>query len=503
MAVKVSAVQQSVIRQAASVAANPRAIKTLFRALSALPVRGSVVRLADRAMWESLRRSDNLPGVARDEWLTLRSLLYSFHQGLSNRTISPQAWQRFVEFAAHALGAHPAREAFRGAYGQSPPGFLTISPTRSCNLSCTGCYAGTENDARTLSFAVLDRVVQEMEDLWGARFAVISGGEPFLYQSEGNDLLNLAERHPKLYFLVYTNGTVIDRPLAKRLAEAGNVTPAISVEGTAPTTERRRGDGTFTKVLEAFRHLRAEGVPFGISMTATRENCEELLSDDVVGFYFEGQGALYGWIFQYMPIGRGYDLSLMVTPEQRLRLQRRMWEVIRTKRIFLMDFWNSGTACHGCVAAGRAGGYFYINWNGDVTPCVFIPYAGANIHEIYAAGGTINDLMRVPFFADIRQWQLSYGYRTKPQATQNLIRPCPHRDHFDFLLPLLDRHRPKPINQEAQDALKNPTYVWGLLAYGAACAEVLDPIWLREYRQLDEKGEATVGREAVAQGALG
>lgn len=499
METEASPVPRRELKRPVLVAPSPGALRALFRVLSARPVRGSAVRLADRAVGEFLRRTDNLPGVARDEWLTLRSLLYSFHRGLKTGTISPRAWQGFLEFAAHALGPHPAREAFCKVYGQSPPGFLTISPTRACNLNCTGCYAGTEESPGTLSFSTFDRIVQEMEDLWGARFAVISGGEPFLYRSEGRDLLDVAERHPKLYFLVYTNGTVIDRFVAKRLAEVGNVTPAISVEGKAPTTERRRGEGVFAEVVEAFGHLRAEGVPFGISMTATRDNCDELLSDEVVRFYFEEQGALYGWIFQYMPIGRGYDLALMVTPEQRLRLQRRMWDVIRTKKVFLMDFWNSGTACHGCVAAGRSGGYFYITWNGDVTPCVFIPYAGANIHRLYAAGGTINDLMKIPFFADIRQWQLGYGYKTRPEATRNLIRPCPHRDHFDFLLPLIERHGPQPINREAQRALEDPAYIQGLLAYGAACAEVLDPVWVREYLDREVDHMAGVPAEAVAQ----
>ena len=165
----------------------------------------------------------------------------------------------------------------------------------------------------------------------------------------------------------------------------------------------------FGQVMDAFANLRAAGVPFGISMTATCYNCDELLSDEVVEFYFEEQGAMYGWIFQYMPIGRGYDLSLMVTPEQRLKLQRRIWQVIKEKRVFLMDFWNSGTAVHGCLAAGRQAGYFYINWNGDVTPCVFIPYAATNIYEIYKKGGTIMELMEIDFFKAV-----SYTHLTLP-----------------------------------------------------------------------------------------
>ncbi len=83
------------------------------------------------------------------------------------------------------------------------------------------------------------------------------------------------------------------------------------------------------------------------------------------------------------------------------------------------------------------------------------------IFEIYKRGGTINDLMETPFFSEIRRWQKSYGYLTKPMKTKNLILPCPHRDHFDCLYPLLLRHCPKPINKEAEKALSDERYVQG------------------------------------------
>jgi MoaA/NifB/PqqE/SkfB family radical SAM enzyme len=451
-------------------------------------IRGGAVRLADRAIWEVLKRSDNPPGVKRDEWLTMRGLAYSFDRVLRRGQVSDQAMRRAVEFARNRLGKDPVREAFKEKYGDFPPGFLVISPSRACNLNCTGCYAGTEKDPKTLDFATFDRILNEASELWRMCFVVISGGEPFMYRSDGKDLLDMVERHPDMYFLAYTNGTQIDEQTAARMGELGNITPAISVEGKVKSTEERRGEGVFGKVMNAFGNLRAAGVPFGLSMTATRHNCDELLSDEVVKFYFEEQGAMYAWIFQYMPIGKNYDLSLMITPEQRLRLQRRMWNVINEKKVFLMDFWNSGTTVHGCLAAGRQAGYFYINWNGDVTPCVFVPYAGTNIHEIYKNGGTIMDLMEVDFFKEIRNWQHNYGYKTKPAQTKNLIMPCPHRDHIDFLFPLIKEHRATPLNQEAARALEDPGYYEGLHSYDKACAALLDPVWEKEYLKVNGRG---------------
>ena len=38
---------------------------------------------------------------------------------------------------------------------------------------------------------------------------------------------------------MYTNGTLIDEKMAQRMAEVGNITPAISVEGFEKKTDER------------------------------------------------------------------------------------------------------------------------------------------------------------------------------------------------------------------------------------------------------------------------
>jgi len=63
----------------------------------------------------------------------------------------------------------------------------------------------------SLDFDIVDRIIQEENKLWGAHFTVISGGERFLYNSHGKGILDLAEQHPDNFFLVYTNGTLIDK----------------------------------------------------------------------------------------------------------------------------------------------------------------------------------------------------------------------------------------------------------------------------------------------------
>ena len=154
-----------------------------------------------------------------------------------------------------------------------------------------------------------------------------------------------------------------------------------------------------------------------------------LLSDKVIDFYFKEKGAFFGWLFHYMPMGRAFTLGMLPTPEQRLELWRRAHELIDDKSIFIVDFWNSGPAAHGCLSAGYEGGYLTVDWNGKIAPCVFMPYSPLNIHDVYAQGKNLNDVWRDPFLAEVRAWQWKYSNEkkwTKGELARELDDALPH-----------------------------------------------------------------------------
>jgi len=421
------------------------------------------------------------PGVLADRADFGQAFIHTFERmltcGLSEATL--QKISRDLILGALVKGGQQsAISSFSEKFGTNPPSFLTISPGKTCNLHCKGCYASAGPSGEKLSWSTFDRIIEEAKTLWGVRFLVISGGEPLAYRSEGKDLLDAVEKHSDVYFLCYTNGTLIDDQTAERIASLGNITPAISVEGFRDKTDERRGAGVFDKILAAMERLRHAGVVFGISLTATRHNVDEILSDEFVDFFFEKQGALYAWLFHYMPIGRSYTLDLMPTTEQRLWMWKRSWEIIRKRKIFLADFWNHATLSYGCIAGGRTrgGGYLYIDWNGAVSPCVFVPYSPVNINEMYAKGGTLNDVWSNPFFADIRGWQEGYV-----QRKGNWLAPCINRDHHDVLCQLIAKHEPEPMDESARQALLDPDYTRGLVHYGELYEDLSEPVWQEHY----------------------
>jgi len=444
-------------------------------------------QMKENARREIIRR-EKPPGAIRDRLAIGVAVLRTVEKAILEDRLSPSTTQKLLNVllgeAIIKEGDEKAKSRFEEKYGARPPSFLLISPTKKCNLYCPGCYADSDRTEVKLPWSLLDRVVGEARGLWGARFFVISGGEPLLYQDEGKGILDLVEKYADCFFLMYTNGTLIDEKMAQRMAEAGNIMPAVSVEGLKETTEKRRGRGVFGRILQAFENLFQAKVFYGISITITRNNVYEAFSDEVIDFYFYHLGAHFAWAFQYMPVGRAFTLELLPTPEQRLWLWKRAWQLVREKHIFLIDFWNSGTATHGCVSAGRSGGYLVVNWDGTVTPCVFVPYSPVNLYEAYGQGKDLNDIWASPFLAEIRKWQTDYGYGKNHKLegpVKNWIRPCPIRDHFEQMYVMLQKHRPRPIDDNASKALLDPEYYQGLVDYDRQVAALLDPIWEKHY----------------------
>jgi MoaA/NifB/PqqE/SkfB family radical SAM enzyme len=344
------------------------------------------------------------------------------------------------------------REEFFARYRFHPPYFLVLSPTMRCNLKCYGCYADGYGKDEELDTGEVHRLLEEAKGM-GIYFITISGGEPFIRP----DLLDIFATHKDIFFQVFTNGTLIDERMAGTLAELGNVLPAFSVEGWEKETDARRGPGVFQKILAAMARLKEEGVPFGYSATATRQNNELIISDEFVNFLAE-QGCFVGWYFNYIPIGKKPTLELMPTPEQRIHRLKRLRELRKKSSILLADFFSDGPMVGGCIAGDR---YLHINCRGDVEPCVFIHFSVDNVRR-----KTLAEILDSEFFHAIRRRQ-PYSF--------NCYRPCLITDHPQILRQVIGEHRAYPTHPDAEDILH--AFSADLDRYAQAYGEMADALW--------------------------
>jgi len=349
------------------------------------------------------------------------------------------------------------REDFQKKEGIPCPATIVISPTMRCNLRCTGCYAGDYSKKDDLPLEYVDKVITEAKGM-GTCFFVISGGEPFIR----DDMLDIYKKHHDVTFMIYTNGTFIDRDMAFKLQELGNVAPAISIEGLKEETDNRRGKGVWEKIMQSMDNCKEARLIYGFSATPTRYNTEIIYSDELMKILVEEKGCMFGWYFTYIPIGRNPDLTLMQTPEQRLYGWRRVNYLRSTYPVSIGDFWNDGVHTSGCIAGGR---YFHINVKGDIEPCVFVHFATHNIRN-----SSLQEVISSPLFKAIRARQ-PYG--------KNLMQPCMIIDHPKVLREIYKECQPYPTHENAETILTECKA--HLDQYSKEYAKLSEPFWEKIY----------------------
>jgi MoaA/NifB/PqqE/SkfB family radical SAM enzyme len=424
------------------------------------------------------------PGMAKDNsFYAIRSFLRSLERGVARGIISFQYIEKLLKSFLYSFHPTPGDSfSFNVRYGIPPPNFLLLSPTAACNLNCPGCYANCDQKNKiTLDFPTVVRILKEKQESWGSYFTVISGGEPFMYRDGDKTIFDVFEAFPENLFLVYTNGSLIDKKAAERLRDLGNVAPAISVEGFEEETDARRGKGMHKRILKAMENLRSMGVMFGLSITVTSKNADLFISrfDEFCDYYMDELGASFAWMFQYMPIGKNHDtFNLLVPPDKRRALFDVTWDMVKNRDRFLIDFWNSGVASGGCLAAGRIGGFIYIDWNGNVMPCVFNPYYVDNIKEVYARGGHLDDVLFSPLMTGLRKWQRRYYFNREAAEKKNsALTCCPLKDHFAETYELLKKSKVRFSNPEAEAAFYDRKYYRNMVCYGNESRRYFDPLW--------------------------
>jgi MoaA/NifB/PqqE/SkfB family radical SAM enzyme len=350
------------------------------------------------------------------------------------------------------LRSSSTRTAFTERTGVHTPLVLLISPTMRCNLRCEGCYAAGYSSAAEMSPALFQRIIDQANEICIFFFTVL-GGEPFLRK----DLLEVGAANPESFFQVFTNGTMLTDDRIAHLAELGNMAPVISIEGDRQATDGRRGDGVFDKTMDTMARLGRAGLAFGYSATVTRRNYRFLMSpaffDDLIA-----RGAIMGWNFLYMPVGRDPDLSLMLTPEERNEFRENVLALRKAKPLAAVDFWGDSVFTGGCIAGKW---YAHVNSEGWLEPCIFAHFATHNLNDC-----TLEEALTSSLFREIQRRQ---------PFNENLLMPCMLIDNPHQSREIVELTGAKPTHPGAESLLEQ--LAPAIDDYAAEVERVYDPVW--------------------------
>lgn len=328
---------------------------------------------------------------------------------------------------AGVKGTKAVREN-REKYGCNIPFQILIDPTSACNCKCKGCWAAEYGHKNNLTYEEMSSVVSQGREL-GTHFYMFTGGEPLIRK---DDIIKLCEEYPDCAFMAYTNGHLVDEKLCDDMIRVGNFALALSIEGDETSTDDRRGEGNYQKVISAMKLLKSKGCLFGMSVCYTRDNVEKVTSDEFLD-NMVSLGVKFGLYFNFMPVGHDSVPELIPTPEQREYMYKWLKRVRNGKAgkpMFFMDFQDDGEYVGGCIAGGR--NYFHINSAGDIEPCVFIHFSDSNIRT-----HTLLEALQNPLFM---------AFRHDQPFNDNHLRPCPMLENPQCLRDIIKRTGAKSTN---------------------------------------------------------
>ena len=364
---------------------------------NALKVMDLVDKFSPDGWYDSQRKLVREALESKGHWYQLTQAVYALDPG-----VRKAFFQNFMINAS--LKGSSKQNENADKYNCNVPWAVLLDPTSACNLKCTGCWAAEYGHKLNLSLETIDSIIRQGHEL-GCYMYIYTGGEPLVRKK---DIIKLCEMHPDTAFLSFTNGTLIDEEFCQDMLRVKNFVPAISLEGFEEANDSRRGQGVYDKVMHAFELLKAHKLPFGISVCYTSRNYKDVTSDEFIDKVAD-MGGLFAWYFHYMPVGKGANTDLLLTPEQRTEVLHTLRNMRGRKPMFTMDFQNDGQFVGGCIAGGRR--YLHINAKGDVEPCVFIHYSNVNIHDV-----TLLEALKSPLFQ---------AYHDNQPFNDNMLRPCP------------------------------------------------------------------------------
>lgn len=283
--------------------------------------------------------------------------------------------------AEFALATKKATEKRKKAEenGEHIPAFLISSITSSCNLHCAGCYSrqnhacSDEAPVDQLSAEDWNKIFDEADEL-GISFILLAGGEPLLRW----DVISEAAKHKNILFPIFTNGFFVADRYIELFDKHRNLVPIISIEGDKNTTDGRRGEGVYDKVMDSMKTIREKNLIFGVSVTVTTENMDEVYSREFIDSLL-ALGCKAIIYVEFVPVTE--EATHLAPGDAEREIMNAKLEALRedVEEMVFVSFPGDEKSSGGCVAAGR--GFFHINSHGGAEPCPFSPYSDINVKD--------------------------------------------------------------------------------------------------------------------------
>lgn len=262
------------------------------------------------------------------------------------------------------------------------------SITTRCNLHCKTCYiADKEWIKEELSTEEVYNILDKLHSVFGVKALNITGGEPLTRR----DILYILQYARPLFqsLKLDTNGTLINKQIAKRINDISPNVVQISIDGPSEIHDSIRGKGAFEKAIRGIRLLRDTGYQkILISPTVTHTNFEYL--PDIMDLAVD-LDVLVG-TSPFLSTGRGLknkEEYSLTTKEfligYKLALERLFERKAYKQLKYFMEGLSKGFPRGISTNCEKASQYIYLMPDGAMYPCcgfIFPEFLYGNIKEL-------------------------------------------------------------------------------------------------------------------------
>lgn len=260
---------------------------------------------------------------------------------------------------------------------QRSPMQADLVVTGKCHCSCWHCFRAKHNDV-DLDLDTIRSCIDQLYKM-GASTIGITGGEPML-RDDIVDIINLIP--DGIEGQLYTTGHLIDDNFANVIKNSNVTRCIISLDhyDKKSVSDMRNYDNAFDDVLNAIEILNKHNIYTAVTVCIT----QKLLKQEELKKYFEFAKQLsVDEIRVIMPIPQGklegQNFSRLYSDAIRYIKQFKKDNANDVNSPAVVNFCELESANYlGCSAGAN---YISINNDGNVTPCVALPFAFGNVHD--------------------------------------------------------------------------------------------------------------------------